>query len=105
MHNETATRAHRVITAALGATWYRDNADDALSVANLPAGGTAVIERTTYALSGKVEVQITLQLPNGDVWALATWDDDADEYSMLADALAFVARHAPTAAASAAVTA
>jgi hypothetical protein len=104
MHNATATRAHRVITAALGATWYRDNADDALSVANLPAGGTAVIERTTYALSGNVEVQVTLQLPSGDVWALATWDDD-DAYAMLADALTFITRHAPTAAASAEVTA
>jgi hypothetical protein len=94
MESANAITAHRVITAALGATWYRDTADDALSVASLRYGGTAVIERTTYALSGNVEVQVTLQLADGDVWSLATWADD-DAYAMLTVALDFIARHAP----------
>lgn len=98
MDIETATRAHNVISIALGATTYRATSDEALSVANIPAG-TVVLERATYALSGNVEVQVTLQLSNGDVWSLATWDSD-DAYGILCETLAFIRRHTETQAAT-----
>lgn len=103
MQNDTATHAHRIIVAALNATWYRDNVDDALAVAHTPAG-TVVIERTTYALSGNVEVQVTIQRADGEVWALARWYED-DAYQMLTETIGFITRHTPTATASAEVAA
>lgn len=99
MNADTATRAHNVISIALGATTYRATSDEALSVANIPAG-TVVIERATYALSDNVAVEVTLQLSNGDVWSRATWDSD-DAYGILCETLAFIRRHTETQAATA----
>ena len=93
MDTVSAIRAHEVLSAALGATCYRDDAASALSVANVPAG-TVVIERTTHALSGKTELQVTMQCADGDVWGLATWDDD-DAGAILSATLTFIGRHSP----------